>query len=205
MSGIISDPGVIALLRLLAAVALTAASVKLMDDCLDRERDAAAGRPNWASALGGSAPAYALACLALAGLSDALAAGTLFLSAYALGMAWGREGAPALQPSRLRGWQEALLAAGAGAVAAGTREMFGALCVMFTLQAADDLYDGSFDARRGGAGSGASRVEIALAGAAAGLLAVFLTPAKALAALLIGGLIIGLTGGERRPKDGVAA
>lgn len=208
MSGITSDAALAALAslaatpRLAASVALTAAAVKLMDDTLDRERDAAAGRPNWAARLGVAAPVYALAFLAAAALLHAPAAGTLFLAAYALGMLRGGEGAAAIQPSRLPAWQESLLAVALGAAVAGPREMFGAVCVMLALQAADDLRD--HHVRPGLSAGWAGATEVVLAGVAAGLLAILLTPAKALASLLIGGCVIWLTGAGRvrRACDG---
>ena len=50
----------------LAAVALTAACVKIVDDMADREMDSLLGRTGLCSQLGDSAPAYACALLALA-------------------------------------------------------------------------------------------------------------------------------------------
>lgn len=107
--------GTLGVMRTVAAVAVTALAVKLMDDGLDRERDALGGFPNWAAALGRGAPAYALAALAVGCGLDAGRAVPLFLAAYAVGM--GRDADR--QPSGLPGWVEGAVALGLAAALFG--------------------------------------------------------------------------------------
>src|SRR5690606_29875589 len=103
LSGAIFESGPAAA-RLLAAVAAAGVAIKLMDDYLDQELDALLGRRTLAAAVGPGAVAYAMAALALAMLLDGPAAGSLFLAAYAVGMAHDPAGR---LPTGLAGWQEA--------------------------------------------------------------------------------------------------
>lgn len=163
----------------LAAAALAALAVKLMDDTLDEPRDLAAGRANWATRLDGGAASYALALLALsAGLDGRLAAAVL-LAAFGVGMRGGRE----RLPLGLRAWQESVLALGLAVWLCGPRLAAAAVLAAVCAQAADDVIDGQ--ARWGSA-------ETCLVGLAAGLGAAALQPAV-LGALAAGFAISGCT------------
>lgn len=134
------------LVRLAAAVAAAGVAIKLMDDWLDRELDALTGRVTLAAMVGDGTIAYALAALAVGMLLHAPAAGTLFLAAYALGMA---HDATRRLPTGLAAWQESLLAVVAGVILAGPAVMVAALAAMSAVQCADDLLDAAEDRRRG--------------------------------------------------------
>lgn len=191
MSGSIFDAVFPAWLGTAAAVALTGAAVKLMDDWLDAEQDAAAGRPNWSSALGRASPVYALALLAVAATLDPAAAGSLFLASYALGMLWGGDEFPRRQPSRLPAWLEAALAVLVGAGTTGPLEMVGALGSVAALQLADHLWD---TRREPPSLHRLGRTEGVLGALAATFAAFAATPGKTAAALLFGLAVIWRTG-----------
>lgn len=125
-----------------AATAAVAFAVKLMDDGLDRERDAAAGFPNWAASLGRGAPAYALLALAVACALSPARAVPLFLAAYAVGMGRGIE----RQPSGLPGWLEALVALAISAALFGPLRAAAAAAAILAVQWTDGLLDWRADA-----------------------------------------------------------
>jgi hypothetical protein len=129
-------------LTTVAATAATALAVKLLDDGLDRERDLAAGFPNWAAALGRGAPAYALVTFALGCALAAPTAVPLLLAAYAVGM--GRSGAR--QPSGLPAWVEGALALAVAAAAFGIIRAAAAAAAMLAIQWTDGLVDWRADA-----------------------------------------------------------
>jgi len=135
-----------AAVRLLGAVLAAGAAIKLMDDYLDRDMDALAGRRTLAARLGAGTVAYALAALALGMLLEPKTAGSLFLAAYGLGM--GHEPGRRL-PSGLTAWQESIGAVAAGTVLAGPAPMAASLLAMVVVQCADDLIDLAGDRRRG--------------------------------------------------------
>lgn len=120
------------------AVLFTGVSVKLMDAALDAPDDGIAS--------GGAVTAYALAALGIAGMLAAHTAGSLFLAAYAIGMAF--DGRRRL-PSRLSARQEATVALLGGALLAGPVRMAAAFGVMVAIQALDDLADESEDREYG--------------------------------------------------------
>lgn len=131
----------------LAAVALTAVCVKIVDDAADRELDALLGRPGLLAKLGASAPAYASALLALAVMLAPVDAVSLFVACYAVGMAhapltrqaWGG-----------RAWQEsAVLLVVAGATW-GVRPVLAALGLAGAVQIGDSLLDGDETWKGGG-------------------------------------------------------
>ncbi|GAB6875681.1 hypothetical protein [Thermaerobacter litoralis] len=121
-----------------AAVLLTGAAVKLMDDVLDREEDAWAGRPNLAARLGPGATAYALAALALAAALSLRDAVLLFWASYAWGMA--HDGRLRL-PSGLQAWQETTLTVALAVTAAGLGDTLAALALVGSVQLLDDWVD----------------------------------------------------------------
>ncbi|MDU4959694.1 MAG: hypothetical protein E6X17_03390 [Sporomusaceae bacterium] len=125
-------------LRIAGAAVLCSAAVKLLDDYLDRELDAVSGQPNWINRLGEGSVAYSLPLLAGGVAMETAVALSLFLAAWAVGM---YRDLAVCYPSRLRGWQEALLAIAAGVAFAGWRLMLCALLLAASIQAADDIVD----------------------------------------------------------------
>lgn len=156
-------------LAAVAGLVLTGLAVRLVDDALDQEEDAAAQVPNLAAALGPGSVAYAGASLALAALLLPQHGPALFLAAYA----WGMAGALTERlPSRLPGWLESI-----GAVALLLLLVPGgvglwALLLMGAFQAADWAVDGAPGPVRSGGGR--------LAGGLAGRLGARVWPALAL-------------------------
>lgn len=158
-----------------ACVLAVGFAVKWMDDFMDRALDAQGGAQTWAGRLGDGIMPYAMAALCVALLLDAKVAGTLFLSAYALGMA--HDGTRRL-PSGLRAWQEGLLAVAAGALLAGAGRMAASLAIITFTQCFDDLADEDEDRRRGRRSlvSALGGVEAGLLGTAGLLAAAALDP-----------------------------
>lgn len=120
------------------AAALCAVTVKLTDDWLDRDRDQAVGRSNWAAAIGAGAMIYAALFLALAAGINAAVSLALFFASYVVGMFndLGR-----LLPSRLTGWQESVLVLAAGIALCGWRTMLFAVLFVAAVQFLDDCID----------------------------------------------------------------
>jgi 4-hydroxybenzoate polyprenyltransferase len=120
------------------ASALCALAVKLTDDWLDRDRDQAVGRANWAAGIGAGTMVYAALFLALAAGVNAAVSLALFFASYVVGMFndLGR-----LLPSRLSGWQESLLVLAAGAAVCGWRTMSFAVLFVAAVQLLDDCLD----------------------------------------------------------------
>ena len=120
------------------AAALCSLAVKLTDDWLDRDRDAAVGRINWATRLGTGTMVYAALFLALAAGINAAVSLALFFASYIVGMFTdlGRR-----LPSRLTGWQESLLVLVAGAMLCGWRTMLFAGLFVSAVQLIDDCID----------------------------------------------------------------
>lgn len=157
-------------------VLLTALAVKAMDDFLDEpERTVAV-------AAGPSVTAYVAVCLAAAA---GLAPGpviSLFLAAYAVGMApspWQR------LPSGLPSWAESAGAVGLSALIAGPVETAGSLLLLAAIQVFDDFWDLRCDRAGGKASAGLALGRwpaLALAAVFFGAAAAF-SPAKALAGL----------------------
>jgi 4-hydroxybenzoate polyprenyltransferase len=124
------------------AAALCSVAVKLTDDWLDRDRDLAVGRSNWAAAIGGGAMVYAALFLALAAGVNAAVSLALFFASYVVGMFndLGR-----LLPSRLSGWQESVLVLAAGMAVCGWRTMLFAVLFVAAVQLFDDCLDRTGD------------------------------------------------------------
>ncbi len=120
------------------AAALCALAVKLTDDWLDRDRDTAVGRANWAARLGAGAMVYAALFLALAAGINTAVSLALFFASYVVGMFsdLGRR-----LPSRLTGWQESLLVLAAGVVLCGWRTILFAALFVAAVQLIDDCID----------------------------------------------------------------
>jgi 1,4-dihydroxy-2-naphthoate octaprenyltransferase len=120
------------------AAALCSLAVKLTDDWLDRDRDAAVGRANWSVRLGTGAMVYAALFLALAAGINVAVSLALFFASYVVGMFTdlGRR-----LPSRLTGWQESLLVLAAGAALCGWRTMLFATLFVSAVQLIDDCVD----------------------------------------------------------------
>lgn len=146
MSGVGSSLPWFALPRDLLAIILVAFAVKLMDDFLDLRTDVQFGIPSIAERLGEASLPYAMLLLALGSLLDLRLAIPLFTASYGMGMAMDlrRE-----LPSGLYGWQEAVIAIGAGALLIGPLEQVWALVVMGFVQCMDDIQDVRRDALSG--------------------------------------------------------
>lgn len=130
--------------RTFLAALFTGLAVKLMDDALDVEVDAARGYRNWAARLGRAALPYALALALLAAAIETRVALALFLAAYALGM--GRNVGERL-PTGLPAWAEIVLAVAVSTVFSGVRVAGAALALLWAVQAADDWLDREEDGR----------------------------------------------------------
>nr|WP_092067845.1 hypothetical protein [Dendrosporobacter quercicolus]NSL46808.1 hypothetical protein [Dendrosporobacter quercicolus DSM 1736]SDL64654.1 hypothetical protein SAMN04488502_101447 [Dendrosporobacter quercicolus] len=124
------------------AVLLCALAVKLTDDFLDRDLDAAAGQNNWTQHLGSGTPVYAMLLLAVSAGLRADICLPLFLSSYITGM-FNDLRQPF--PSRLTGWQECLLVLAAGAILFSWNIMLFSLLFIIAVQLADDCLDYSAD------------------------------------------------------------
>lgn len=120
------------------AAALCSLAIKLTDDWLDRDRDLAVGRANWAASIGAGAMVYAALFLALAAGVNTAVSLALFFASYAVGMFndLGR-----LLPSRLSGWQESIIVLAAGAAVCGWRTMAFAILFVAAVQLLDDCLD----------------------------------------------------------------
>ncbi|MDR7865569.1 MAG: hypothetical protein RIN56_02065 [Sporomusaceae bacterium] len=120
------------------AAAFCSLAVKITDDWLDRDRDAAIGRVNWSARLGAGAMVYAALFLALAAGINAAVSLALFFASYVVGMFTdlGRR-----LPSRLTGWQESLLVLAAGVGLCGWRTMLFAGLFVAAVQLIDDCID----------------------------------------------------------------
>jgi hypothetical protein len=169
------------------AAAGAAVAVKLMDDELDRERDAAAGFPNLAARLQRGTTAYALAALCLGCAAAAATAVPLVLAAYAVGM--GRDATR--QPSGLPGWLEGLLALAVVALAFGPRRAAAAVAAVTAIQLTDDWVDWRADA--GYRHGRLPRPANAALAVAAWTAAAALDPLQAAAVAVAGGVIAWLT------------
>lgn len=120
------------------SVVFCSASVKLLDDFLDREIDVITGENNWINRLGEDAVVYSLPLLVLGiALQPAICA-ALFLASWAIGMFhhFGTK-----YPSRLFGWQEAISSIACGVFVSGWRAMIFALLLTFAVQLFDDIID----------------------------------------------------------------
>lgn len=185
-----------------AGVLLVAVAVKLMDDVLDREADAAAGHPNWAAQLGPGATAYAMAALAAAAALSARDALSLFWASYVWGMA---HGGSARLPLGLTAWQESALALAVSVVSTGVADTLGALALVGSIQLLDDWWDlrGDDEAAafggmpRNWAGR-LGRTEVLLIGCGLGLAAMARDPLQAVSAYGAALVIIARGGRARR-------
>ena len=209
LAGLLAGDGPPAWARV-AGVVLVALAVKLMDDVLDRDDDAAAGRPNWAERIGPGATAYALAALAGAAALSIRDALSLFWASYVWGMAHGAS--PRL-PLGLAAWQESALALAASVVATGLVDTLGALALVGSIQLLDDWWDlrrdPPGDAGLAGAAAPGSvprnwagrlgRTEALLIGCGLGLAAVARDPVQALSAWAVA-VMVGTGGGRGRGR-----
>lgn len=166
------------------SVFLVGLAVKAVDDLLDEPEGFARGAGSWVAL----SPYVALALVVAAGLAPA-AAVSLFLAAYAIGMA---PSPFAGQPSGLPSWGESVICVGLGALFAGPIEALGSVLLVASVQALDDFADLAIDRASG-------RANIALAVgrwpalALAALLwvaALALSPSKALSGLAVMALLV---------------
>lgn len=150
LGGVGQDAGISSYGSLLAAFAglwTVGLAIRLMDDYLDAPIDLLQGVPTPAHRFGSASLPYALAGLSIGSLLSSKLTAAVFLSAYAIGMAGELT---RVLPSRLRGYEESLLAIVIGALGAGPLIMTWALMTMFTIQALDDLIDLRIDSYTGG-------------------------------------------------------
>ena len=131
---------------LFLSVVFCSASVKLLDDFLDREIDAVTGAHNWINRLGEDAVVYSLPLL-VAGVAMRPAIGAaLFLASWAIGM-FHHFGAK--YPSGLFGWQEVIGSIACGVFVSGLRAMAFALLLTLAVQLIDDIIDRHADRATG--------------------------------------------------------
>src|SRR5690606_12565913 len=126
------------LARSAAAIFLCGWVIKMMDDFLDLRYDIFQGEQSLAVRLGEATLPYSLLLFGLAALVHPVVACSLFLGAYAAGMAGDLE---RQLPSGLYGYQEALLALTAGFLFLPWHVMLWGAAVMLAVQAIDDLWD----------------------------------------------------------------
>lgn len=139
MSGVGYDPAeLVGLVRSAAAIFLTGWVVKLMDDFLDLRYDILQGERSLAIRLGEGTLPYSLLLFCLAVLLEPVAACSLFLGAYAAGMASDLE---RRLPSGLPGVKEALAALLVGFLFLPWHAVLWGVAVMLAVQAVDDLAD----------------------------------------------------------------
>lgn len=183
-----------------AAVALVAVTLRLLDDVVDREADRATGRPNWAEVLGPATTAYALAALAAAAALSTRDALSLFWAGYAWGMA---HDGPARLPLGLTARQETVLAVGLSLATVGLADTLGALALVGSIQLLDDWLDLRADRQLAAPGAAPrnwagrlGRVEAFLLGVALGLAAAARDPLQAVTAWAVA--VVFMTRGARR-------
>lgn len=139
MSGVGYDPTELYwLARNAAAIFLCGWVIKMMDDFLDLRYDVFQGEQTLAVRLGEGTLPYSLLLFCLAMLVQPEVACSLFLGAYAAGMAGDLE---RQLPSGLYGYQEALLVLVCGFLFLPWHAMLWGAAVMLAVQAVDDLWD----------------------------------------------------------------
>lgn len=175
------------LLPLFIAALGAGIAVKLMDDALDADRDAAIGLRNWAHRLGRGTTAYALLSLAVGVAAQTEWAIALWCAAYAVGM---RPDWQARLPLLLRGWQETLLALAVGVSVGGVQFMIAAAALVTAIQVLDDWLDRSEDGQTPASQIDSVPAMASLLGAAAlGLAGAALQPEGAAATAVAAALI----------------
>lgn len=174
---------------LFACVCAVGIAVKLMDDFIDRRLDAVGGVTTWASVVGDGVLPYAMFTLAVAMLISGRLAGTLFLAAYALGMAHDLR---RKLPSGLEGWHESVLALSLGALLGGVGRMVASLAVLTFVQCVDDVVDDDADRVRGSRSLVAliGRTETMLLAVVALVVAASLAPRMTTAALVATAVVL---------------
>lgn len=124
--------------RVVIAALLSGIAVKIMDDCIDREYDAALGLPSLSNRYGTGIAAYGMLSLLLACVSHITLAVALFTSAYAVGMGFTDT---TIYPTKLIGRGEVLLAIVISLSFTGIRMTVLALSVMVGAQLIDNWID----------------------------------------------------------------
>lgn len=124
------------------AVLFSSVAIKLLDDTLDQEVDSVIGRRNFATTIGIGTVVYAVLALALAACFNYKMSIALFFASYSVGMFndFGRT-----FPSRLRGWQEAVVVITMGSVFLGLSIMVFSLFFISGIQCIDDCIDSKRD------------------------------------------------------------
>lgn len=126
------------LARSTVAIFLSGWVIKMMDDFLDLRYDILHGDQSLAVRLGEGTLPYSLLLFCLAVLVEPATACSLFLGAYAVGMAGDLE---RQLPSGLYGYQEALLALLLGLLFLPWHAVVWGAAIMLAVQAVDDLAD----------------------------------------------------------------
>lgn len=136
----------VVLARSAGAIFLSGWVVKLMDDFLDLRYDLFAGDETLAVRLGEGTLPYSLIGLVFAALLHPEIALSLFVGAYAAGMAgdYDRQ-----LPSGLKGWQEGAAAVCFTLVFSPWSTVVWAVSVMLAVQITDDLFDIAEDGASG--------------------------------------------------------
>ncbi|MEG6586061.1 hypothetical protein [Dendrosporobacter sp. 1207_IL3150] len=139
-------PGIYEFASTILAVLLCAASIKLVDDYLDRDLDNRIGRTNWAHKLGNSTTLYSMMLLIIAaGLNSSLSL-SLFLSSYIIGMF---NDLKQVFPSKLTGFQESLVVLVIGVLLFKWDYMLFSLLFVSSIQLIDDCIDYNIDTLAG--------------------------------------------------------
>lgn len=133
------------------ALCLTALSIKLFDDILDADKDAAAQRVNWQEHFGKATALYAAWTLLVASLLDVRWTIAFFGTAYVMGMI--QEGGDAIAPGHFVGWQRTMLpwlevgiALGISLMLTNALYIAAAYCTLQTIQRIDNIVDRELEA-----------------------------------------------------------
>ncbi|MBP2655308.1 MAG: hypothetical protein H6Q73_2877 [Firmicutes bacterium] len=126
------------------AVAFSATAIKLIDDYLDRENDAACHQFNWAAYLGPGIAVYAMLFFTVAACINPKLSSALFLASYAIGMLSDLR---TRMPSRLLGWQESIVVLIVSSCLLGWRMTVFSMLFIFAVQCIDDCIDLKIDRR----------------------------------------------------------
>ena len=129
-------------ISLVLSIGLCSASVKLVDDYLDKDIDLRAGRHNWAEITGNGTIVYAALLLAFAAALNPAATLPLFLACCIVGMF---NSLNQRLPSSLNGWQESAAIFFIGILLFGMQQMLFAIFFILAIQLLDDCIDYQLD------------------------------------------------------------
>lgn len=135
-------PEIFEFIQAFFCVIFCAASVKITDDFLDSCCDQHVGKKNLANAIGPGAMVYALLLMGLAAALNAALAVSLFLASYIVGMF---NQLTQRMPTRLTGYQEAVIIFIGGLVLFGWRLAIFSILFILAVQLVDDCVDARLD------------------------------------------------------------